>query len=129
VDIVVDPAGLAADFVAIVQSSMAKRVADVVLRVWAPQQATIRFLKQVAPTVTDLTGRRVPAAPQVGEYPTGAWGAESRDYHLCVEVDPAKAGQEMLAARVSVLTAAGPQVLGQGLVRAVWADDEDAAPA
>jgi len=126
VDIVPDPAGLAADFEAMMQASMAKKVADVALRIWTPQHATVRFVKQVAPTVEDLTARRTQAAPQVGEYPTGAWGAESRDYHLCVDVEPGAAGQEMLAARVSLIlsTASGPQVFGLGLVRAVWTEDE-----
>ena len=62
----------------------------------------------------------------MADYPTGAWGAESRDYHVCVDVEPGAIGQEMLAARVSLIadTAAGPQPLGQGLVRAIWTDDE-----
>jgi hypothetical protein len=126
VDIVPDPAGLAADFEAMMQASMAKEVADIALRVWTPQHATVRFVKQVAPTVEDLTGRRDQAAPQAGDYPTGAWGTESRDYHICVDVEPGAAGQEMLAARVSLIlsTAAGPQSLGQGLVRAIWTEDE-----
>jgi hypothetical protein len=126
VDIVPDPAGLAADFETMMQASMAKQVADVALRVWTPQHATVRFVKQVAPTVEDLTARRAQAAPQAGDYPTGAWGAESRDYHLCVDVQPGTAGQEMLAARVSLIlsTASGPQTLGQGLVRAIWTEDE-----
>ena len=38
-----------------------------------------------------------------------------------VAVTPAAVGQEMLAARVSLLVDA--QVLGQGLVRAVWTDE------
>jgi hypothetical protein len=127
VDIVPDPAGLAADFTAMMETAMGKHVADVALRVWTPQHATIRFVKQVTPTVEDLTGRRIQAGPQAGDYPTGAWGAgESRDYHLCVQVTPAAVGQEMLAARVSLLVGSpsGPQVLGQGLVRAIWTDDE-----
>jgi hypothetical protein len=127
VDIVPDPAGLAADFMAMMETAMGKQVADVTLRVWTPQQATIRFVKQVTPTVEDLTGRRTQASPQAGDYPTGAWGAgESRDYHLCVQVTPAAVGQEMLAARVSLLadSPAGPEVLGQGLVRAIWTADE-----
>jgi hypothetical protein len=123
VDIVPDPAGLAADFAAMMQNSMGKQVADVALRVWTPQHATLKFVKQVAPTVEDLTGRRAPTGPQAGDYPTGAWGAsESRDYHVCVEVTPAAVGDEMLAARVTLL--AGPEALGQGLIRAVWTDDE-----
>jgi hypothetical protein len=126
VDIVPDPAGLAADFEAMMRASMAKEMADVALRIWTPQHTTVRFVKQVAPTVDDLSGRRTQVSPQTGDYPTGAWGAESRDYHVCVEVQPAGVGQEMLAARVSLMatTDSGPQTLGQGLVRAVWTDDE-----
>jgi von Willebrand factor type A C-terminal domain/von Willebrand factor type A domain len=127
VDIVPDPAGLAADFAAMMETAMGKQVAGVSLRVWTPQHASVRFMKQVAPTVEDLTARRTQSGPQAGDYPTGAWGAsESRDYHLCVRVTPAGIGQEMLAARVSLVAASpsGPEVLGQGLVRAVWTDDE-----
>ena len=75
----------------------------------------------------DLTGRRTDSGPQAGVYPTGAWGAgESRDYHLCVRVTPGAVGQEMLAGRVSLIadSSSGPEVLGQGLVRAIWTDDE-----
>jgi hypothetical protein len=127
VDIVPDPSGLAADFASMMETAMGKQVADVSLRVWTPQHAEFRFLKQVAPTVEDLTTRRVQSGPQAGDYPTGAWGpGESRDYHLCVRVTPAGVGQEMLAARVSLVAAtpSGPDVLGQGLVRAIWTDDE-----
>jgi von Willebrand factor type A C-terminal domain/von Willebrand factor type A domain len=127
VDIVVNPAGLAADFAAMMEEAMGKQVADVSLQVWTPQHATIRFVKQVAPTVEDLTDRRTPSGPQAGDYPTGAWGSgESRHYHLRIRVVPAGVGQEMLAARVKLVTAtpSGPEVLGQGLVRAIWTDDE-----
>lgn len=127
VDIVPDPAGLAADFAAMMENAMGKQVADVALRVWTPQHAVVRFVKQVAPAVGDLTARRAPSGPQAGDYPTGAWGpGESRDYHIGIEVNPAGVGQEMLAARVSLVRSSpsGPEVLGQGLVRAIWTDDE-----
>lgn len=127
VDIVPDPAWLAADFEAMMQASMAKQVADVALEVWTPQHATIRFVKQVAPTVEDLTDRRTQLTPQKGDYPTGAWGAgESRDYHVCVDVQPAGLGQEMLAARVSLVysTPDGPQTLSSGQIKTTWTDDE-----
>ena len=79
------------------------------LRVWTLQVATVRFVRQVAPAVEVLTTRRAQVAPQAGEYPTGTWGAESRVYHVCVEVESAAVGQEMLAARVSLIlnTASG----------------------
>jgi von Willebrand factor type A C-terminal domain/von Willebrand factor type A domain len=127
VDIVPDPSGLAADFAAMMEKAMGKQIADVALRVWTPQHATVRFVKQVAPAVDDLTGRRAPSGPQSGDYPTGAWGpGESRDYHVGVEVNPADVGKEMLAARVSLVASSpsGAEVLGQGLVRALWTDDE-----
>ncbi|AYN41310.1 VWA domain-containing protein [Streptomyces dangxiongensis] len=130
-DIVADPAGLAADFTRMMETVMGKEVADVALRVWTPVGTAIRFVKQVAPVMEDLTGRRTEAGPRAGDYPTGSWGDESRDYHVCVAVPPAGIGQEMLAARVSLVV---PQPDGtvqnlgaQGLVRAVWTADMTAS--
>lgn len=121
VDIVADPEDLAVDFAAMMKTSMGKAIPDLILRLWTPAGATVEFVKQVAPTVEDLTGRRVDTSAQVGEYPLGSWGAEDRDYHVQVSVAPAAAGKEKLAARVSVV--AGERVLGQGLVNAVWTAD------
>jgi hypothetical protein len=126
VDIVADPSGLEADFRQMMETAMGKEVADVALRLWTPQGAEINYVKQVAPTVEDLTSRRTDAGPRAGDYPTGSWGDESRDYHVSVQVPPAGVGQEMLAARVSLVLPqpdGSTQVLGQGLVRAVWTDD------
>jgi hypothetical protein len=127
VDIVPDPAGLAADFEALMSAAMAKQVADVSLRIWRPQHTTVRFVKQVAPTVEDLSARGKEVNAQETDYPTGAWAAgESRDYHVGVDVLPAGVGQPMLAARISLVLEAesGPQTLARGLVRAIWTDDE-----
>ncbi|GAA4105363.1 MULTISPECIES: VWA domain-containing protein [Streptomyces] len=126
-DIVADPANLAADFTQMMENAMGKEVADVALRLWTPVGVEIRFVKQVAPTVEELTDRRTEAGPRAGDYPTGSWGDESRDYHVCVQVPQANVGQEMLAARVSLIVpdreGGAPQLLSQGLVRAVWTDD------
>ncbi|MGC4996566.1 vWA domain-containing protein [Streptomyces sp. DT195] len=126
-DIVADPARLTDDFTRIMESTMSKGVADVALRVWTPVGTSIKFVKQVAPSVEELTDRRTEAGPRAGDYPTGSWGDESRDYHLCVEVPAAGLGQEMLAARVSLVVPqpdGSVQNLGaQGLVRAMWTDD------
>ncbi|MEU7702479.1 VWA domain-containing protein [Streptomyces sp. NPDC015492] len=126
-DIVADPAGLAADFTAMMEQTMGKGVADVTLRLWTPVGVEIAYVKQVAPTVEDLTARRTEAGPRAGDYPTGSWGDESRDYHVSVRVPQAAIGQEMLAARVSLIApdplGGDPRPLSQGLVRAVWTDD------
>jgi hypothetical protein len=128
VDIIVDPAGLAADFEEMMRGAMSKHLPDVLLRVWTPQQAEAKFVKQVAPAIDDLTGRRVPSSPQAGDFPTGAWApGESRDYHVGIEVKPAFIGQQMLAARVSLVATSpegGEQVLGKGLIQVTWTDDE-----
>ena len=132
VDIVPDPAGLAADFEEMMRGAMGKQLPDVMLRVWTPQQASTTYVKQVAPAIDDLTGRRVRSGPlaggpHVGDYPTGAWApGESRDYHVGVQVNAGGVGQEMLAARVSLVSSApsAQQVLGQGLIRATWTEDE-----
>ncbi|TYB43362.1 vWA domain-containing protein [Actinomadura chibensis] len=131
VDIVADPAGLVADFQAMTEAAMGKSVADVALRVWTPQTARLKFVKQVMPTVEDLTGRRVESAPQAGDYPLGAWGAESRDYHISVEVPPGEVGKELRAAWVKLVVPGAPgeeaQVLATGNVLAQWTDDEAAS--
>ncbi|MET7426920.1 VWA domain-containing protein [Dactylosporangium sp. NPDC005555] len=120
-----DPAGLEADFRSMIEAAMGKTVAGVTLRVWTPAGATIRFVKQVHPEILDLTGRRTDVSARVGDYPIGAWGAESRDYHLSVELGSdtiGDIGEEKLAARVSVVR--GDDVLAKGLVRVVWTDEE-----
>jgi hypothetical protein len=125
VDIVPDPSGLADDFAAMMRGAMSKQVADVALRLWTPQHASISFVKQVAPAVDDLTARRTQVSAQAGDYPTGAWApGESRDYHVSVRVNAGSVGQEMLAARVN-LVLGGTVIPGTaGLIRAIWTDDE-----
>jgi hypothetical protein len=94
--------------------------------VWTPANATVRFVKQVAPAMEDLTDRRKESGPRAGDYPTGSWGDESRDYHVCVEVPSAAVGNEMLAGRISLVVPqpdGSTEVLSQGLVKAVWTDD------
>jgi hypothetical protein len=121
VDIVADPDDLADDFAAMMRASMGKSIPDLTLRLWTPVGARVGFVKQVAPTVEDLTHRRVDSGNQTGDYPLGSWGVEDRDYHIQVEVEPAAVGREKLAARVTVV--AGDEVLGQGSVDAEWTAD------
>ncbi|MGW8380268.1 VWA domain-containing protein [Streptomyces sp. ODS28] len=130
-DIVADPDGLAEDFTQMMRKAMGKEVADVSLRIWTPQGSELAFVKQVAPTVEDLTARRTEAGPRAGDYPTGSWGEESRDYHVCVRVPAAEVGQEMLAARASLVLpepggGGSARTLAQGLIRAVWTADMEA---
>lgn len=126
--IVADPADLVADFRSMAQASMGKSVADVVLRLWTPQHSVVRYVKQVAPTVRDLTHRAEARVPQAGDYPTGSWGTESRDYHVCVQVPSGDPGRQLRAGWVRIVlpgTEGGQdQVLASGNILAEWTADE-----
>jgi hypothetical protein len=122
VDIIADPADMADDFRSMIENAMGKATQNVSLRVWTPQGAQVAFVKQVAPTIEDLTDRAVSTGPLTADYPTGTWGEESRDYHVCVNVQPRNVGDEMLAGRVSLVE--GDEVLSQALVKATWTDDQ-----
>ena len=95
VDMVADADDLVADFTAMMDQAMTKDTNDVELRLWAPQGANVAFVRQVAPAIQDLTVRGRPSGPLTADYPTGAWGDESRDYHVCVRrwphADPPRA--------------------------------------
>lgn len=123
VDIIPGPAQMQAQFQEMMRASMARGVADAQLRVWAPQGAQILWVRQVSPTVEDLTDRRVEVNALTGAYPTGAWADESRDYHVAVRVAAKAIGQEQLAARVQL--AIGDDVMAQGLVKATWSGDSE----
>jgi hypothetical protein len=122
VNLIADPGAMAADFENLVRQAMGRGVAEATLRVWAPQGSQVLFVRQVSPTVEDLTGRRVDVNALTGAFPTGAWGNESRDYHVSVRVPPQAVGQERLAARVQLVV--GEEVVSQGLVKARWSSDD-----
>ena len=121
VDIIGDPAQMSAVFAELMRKSMARGVANAELRVWIPQGAQVLFIRQVSPTVEDLTHRGTPVNQLTMSYPTGAWADEERDYHVAVRLAAKSVGQEQLAARVQL--AVGPDLLTQGLVKARWSAD------
>jgi von Willebrand factor type A C-terminal domain len=122
VDIIAEPGDMAADFRSMIEAAMGKATHNVSLRVWCPQGAHVEFVRQVAPTIEELTDRALAVNPLTSDYPTGTWGAESRDYHLCIRVQPRNLGEEMLAGRVSLVE--GDEVRGQGLIKGTWTDDQ-----
>jgi hypothetical protein len=123
VDIISKPDDMAADFEAFLSGAIGKNVSDVRLRMWAPQGSNVRFVRQVAPTIEDLTAKTAAVNPLTNDFPTGAWsGDESRDYHVCIDVPPGAVGDEKLAARVMLMV--GDDQMGQALVKAIWTEDE-----
>jgi len=64
VDIVADPARLAEDFRSIIENAMGKGHGPrPIVRVWAPRGARVRLVKQVSPSMLELTDRRTEAGP------------------------------------------------------------------
>ncbi|NYE75212.1 vWA domain-containing protein [Microlunatus parietis] len=122
VDIIPQPEQMADVFAELMQAAMGRGVADAQLRVWSPQGAQVQFVRQVSPQLEDLTHRRTDVNPLTGAYPTGAWGDESRDYHVGIRLAAKAVGQEQLAARVQL--ALGDEVVAQGLVKARWSNDD-----
>ena len=122
VDIIPEPEAMAGDFRALMEAAMGKATGNASLRVWTPQGSSIAFVRQVAPTIEELTTRAVQVNPQTAEYPTATWGRESRDYHVCIDVQPGEVGDEMLAGRVSLIE--GDETRAQALVKARWTKDQ-----
>ncbi|MEU8139936.1 VWA domain-containing protein [Streptodolium elevatio] len=127
-DIVAEPANLVADFTAMIENAMGKAVADVALRLRTPGSARVKFVKQVRPSIEELTHRRQDAGPNIGDYPTGSWGAESRDYHVCLEVEPGDIDDPVRVGLVSLVSRAadGSETeLTRIGVFAEWTDNEE----
>ncbi|MGB8880935.1 MAG: VWA domain-containing protein [Solirubrobacteraceae bacterium] len=122
VDIIAEPERMAEDFRTVMQGAMGKATGNVSLRLWTPQGATVAFVRQVAPSIEDLTDRAAPVNALTADYPTATWGSEARDYHVCIDVPAREPGEEMLAGRVTLLE--GDEVLGQALLRAIWTAEE-----
>ncbi len=121
VDIIPNPAQMGQVFAELMRRSMSRGVANAELRVWIPQGAQVQFVRQVSPTVEDLTHRGRPVNQLTMAYPTGSWGDEERDYHIAIRLAAKTVGQEQLAARVQL--AVGSELLTQGLVKAKWSAD------
>jgi von Willebrand factor type A domain len=108
------PAELTADFLDTMHAAMAKTVPEVRIRVDTMPWARVAFIKQVHPTIADLVEHRVEVDERTVEFLTRSWGDESRDYHVCLELDPANLPmfKDVRVARIDLLAAgehrAGP---------------------
>ena len=124
--IIAQPSGVEGDFKAAIQQAQNRGVGDVRLRLWTPKSARVVACKQVSPEIVPLTDRASRVDAQTQDFPTGAWGQESRDYYVAVEMTPGDVGDEMLGCRPSIVYSDGgaeTKVTGAPVV-ATWTDDE-----
>ncbi len=123
VDIIPRPEDMEAEFTRLTEAAMGKQVGSVALRLWTPKGSSSQFVKQVAPTLEDLTGSAQAVNPLTNDYPLGAWaGEEERDYHVRIHIPVGNISDERLAARVMLVIDGVDQPAA--LVRAIWTDDE-----
>jgi uncharacterized protein YegL len=127
--IIAAPANMEADFASTIQNASGRTIGKVRLRLWTPKTARIVAVKQMSPEIVLLTDRGTPVDAQSTDYPTGAWSAESRDYYVAIEMStPGEIGDEMLAARPSILYEVGGQVQEvknpAARILASWTGDE-----
>ncbi len=124
--IIPDPSGIEADFHAAITNALGRAVGDVRLRLWTPKSARVLACKQMSPEIAVLTDRFAQVDGQSRDYPTGAWGRESRDYYVAVELTAGDVGDEVLGCRASIVhgpPGAETKVTGAPIV-ATWTDDE-----
>ncbi|HEY2592315.1 MAG TPA: VWA domain-containing protein [Chloroflexota bacterium] len=98
------PDEIEATFSNAIQKAASKAVADVRLRLWTPQTSQITLVKQMNPTIEDLTSAGSRPSPQVLELGIGSWApGEARDYQVDLQVTSGSLGDELLALRSSVV--------------------------
>ncbi|MET8232153.1 VWA domain-containing protein [Micromonospora sp. NPDC005298] len=118
------PAELEAGFRETIDAALGKLLPDLRIRVQSMPYSSVTFFKQASPTLTDLTGYADTVDGRTVEFATGSWGAERRDYHLCLAVDPAVAHleEDQMAARINLLVE-GEVRAGPAPVLVHWTDD------
>jgi hypothetical protein len=121
VELIAEPDDMAEDFAAVMRASAARGVADATLRVWVPVGGDVQFVRQVSPTVEDLTPRGVVVDAVNRDFPTGAWGDETREYHIGVKVPVQALGTTRAVARAKIMI--GADAVADAVITATWSDD------
>jgi uncharacterized protein YegL len=125
-DAVPNPEKLKEKFRDALAQGMAKGIGDVKLRLWMPKTVEAVTIKQMAPEIADLKGLCSRIDDKTIEVPLGAWGEESRDYHIGFELTPQAEGEEMMVCRPKVVYRDnGNEVAAEGQrIVATWSSDE-----
>ncbi|WP_370945411.1 VWA domain-containing protein [Amycolatopsis sp. cg5] len=114
-DAVVEEGALAEDFRQLTGMVMGKVLPELRLRITTAPGTRLKFLKQKWPLQEDFTDLVVETGPNIVELATGPWGAETREYHLCLEIGPGERvlGQEVDFGEVGLVDIGHPtRVLG-----------------
>lgn len=110
-DAVLEDAELAGDFRRLAERARGRTVPDLRLRLTTMPYSRLRFVKQVFPTEVELTAQ-CRSEGRVLELPTGAWGDEQREYHVCLDVEAGELTryEDRLLGTVALFAGAGEAV-------------------
>lgn len=95
---------------------------DASLQLWTPFGASIAVLGEREPATRDLRDGAVRVDDRTVACPAGRWSDGAREYELVIALPCARAGEDMLAARLTVI--AGGEVVGHASIEVIWTDDE-----
>ena len=115
------------DFKEALGKMLSKGIADVKLRLWTPKTSKITLIKQMNPEILDLTKHGITLDEKNLDVPLGAWGAESRDYHVSLQLTAGDNDEEMMVCRPGVILiedGVETKITGQPII-ARWTRDED----
>ena len=121
--LVASGADIAADLKETFDHAAARKAANVKLRlIVPPKMASIVRVQRVSPTVIDLTKDGIAIDDRTFDYPTGAWSAEERDFHVVIEMKQAGAiGEQMRITRTALVI--GERIEDQPAVTVTWSND------
>jgi len=77
--------------------------AEASLRIWTPAGAHVVQLRELSPPASDLLASAAPVDERTVDYGAGRWSDAVREYQLAIVVPACAGGDELLAARVTVL--------------------------
>jgi Ca-activated chloride channel family protein len=119
------PNDLADDFRHTIQAVTGKVVPDLRLRISTSNVDRLAFCRQTYPTIAEIAGAQRPHDDGPVEISLGAWGNETREYHLrfTVRPDGRPFEEDLRVARLDVV-ADIPLVTAPVLVLVHWTDDD-----
>ncbi len=124
-DTVSASADLVTEFEAMIRAATAKLLPDLTLEIMTSAPAHLRFIKQVYPLIQDLTEGAQRTSEHAVRTSTGSWQAETRHYHLCVDLRGIGSDLRASGTRVVRIDASvdGQSVTAPTNVTVTWSDN------
>ena len=118
-----DLADLGGYFAQVIRQATSKALGDVELRLRPSTGASVSSVRQMYPTLSDLTPHRYDVDAKTVAIPLAPWGTETREYMVDLTARTESAGQELRIAGVQLVRSGSGEILARGNVLIRWTDD------